>query len=80
MSKKNIDIKKDIILNSKPEIDFFLEGGNLISGLFYKLAIQVKDINNRNISIKGTQLKTPIIMKYAHLKPRYFNITRFWVK
>ncbi|WP_282124499.1 TonB-dependent receptor [Algibacter mikhailovii] len=51
---KNNDTSSTSFLTSKPEIKFYPEGGNLIAGIFCKVAIQVKDKNNRNIAIQGS--------------------------
>lgn len=45
--------EKNPQLTSKPEIDFYPEGGDLINDLNCKVVIKVKDENNRNISIQG---------------------------
>lgn len=54
----NTQNTNDSILTTKPNIKFYPEGGNLVNGLFCKVAIEVKDKRDRNIAIQGTIMES----------------------
>ncbi len=63
--------KKETVLNERPEIRFFPEGGDLVAGLPSKIAFKVTDKKNRDIKLTGT-IKDTDGKEYS-----YFNTLKF---